>query len=268
MLPPADLRTYLEDLERFSDGQMTLPEQEAFEERLEHDGGLQHAYEVYQQLTADLRWVAGHETLRLRLQSLDKRLDERQAALDRMRRDTRRKRTFWGTAALIAFLVVSALVLGYLLWRSAPSPPPTLPADAWSRYYAPDPGFTEMSPLATRRPLLAEAMRQYRDQQYAAALRTLRRVAPDRIGQDTLLYYNGVFLLRAGQADAARPYLQRVSEQPGSRLAGKALYNLGMAAWKARQPTEAQRILLQVAADSLNPYQQAARRVLAANALE
>ena len=267
MLPPADLRTYLEDLERFSDGQMTLPEQEAFEERLEHDEGLQHAYEVYQQLTADLRWVAGHETLRLRLQSLDKRLDERQAALNRMRDDTRRKRTFWGTAALITSLVVSALVLGYLLWRSTPATA-TLPTDAWTRYYAPDPGFTEMSPLATRRPVLAEAMHQYHDQQYAAALRTLRRVAPDRIGQDTLLYYNGVFLLRAGQADAARPYLQRVSEQPGSRLAGKALYNLGMAAWKTKQPTEAQRILLQVAADSLNPYQQAARHVLAANVLE
>jgi len=266
MLPSADLRTYLEDLERFSDGQMTVPEQEAFEERLEHDESLQHAYEVYQQLTADLRWVAGHETLRLRLQSLDKRLNERQVALTRMRSDTRRKQTVWGSTALIAFLVVSAVMLGYLLWRPSDTAP--TPSDAWSRYYTPDPGLTEMSPLASRRPLLVEAMQQYHDQQYGAALRVLRRVTPDRIGQDTLLYYNGVFLLLAGQADEARPYLQRVSDQPGSRLAGKALYNLGMAAWKADQPMEAQRILIRVAADSLNPYQQAARRVLTANILE
>ena len=263
MSSSADLRPYLDELERFADGEMLPAEQADFEARLEVDDTLHRAYETYQQLTADLRWVAGHETLRLRLQALDKRLDEREAALLRMRRDTRRKQVRWGTVALISGLVLSALVLAYLLLRpTAPAAAPAT-ADLWARYYAPEPGIPPTAAILARRPLLAEAMREYRAAQYPAALRALRRASPDRIGQDTLLYFNGVFLLRQHQPDAARPYLQRVSEQPGSRLAERALYHLGMAAWQAEQPAEARRVLTRVATDSLNPYYQDARRTLA-----
>ncbi|WP_460502784.1 anti-sigma factor, partial [Hymenobacter agri] len=64
-----DLRPYFDELERFADGQMSLAEQEAFELRLEQDEDLAEAHAAYEQLTADLRWAAGHDTLRLRLQS-------------------------------------------------------------------------------------------------------------------------------------------------------------------------------------------------------
>jgi len=255
-----DLRPYLDDLERFSDGQMTEAEQATFEERLTHDPSLQQAYQAYQQLTADLRWVAGHETLRLRLLNLDKTLDEREAALVRIKQDTRRRRTRWGGGIAVAALVVLAAALAYLLLRPAPT-------TTWARYYVPDPGLTDSARLFVRRPLLAEAMYQYRHQQYPAALRVLRRISTERLGQDTLLYFSGIFLLRQGQAAQARPYLQRVSEQSGSDLAGKALYHLSMATWRAGQPTEAQKLLTQVAADSLNPYQEAAQQTLRARVI-
>lgn len=255
-----DLRPYLDDLERFSDGQMTVAEQEAFEERLVHDADLQLAYQAYQQLTADLRWVAGHETLRLRLLNLDKTLDEREAALVRIKQDTRRRQTRWGGGIVVTGLVLVAAVLAYLLLRPAPT-------TTWARYYVPDPGLTDSARLFVRRPLLAEAMHQYRHQQYPAALRVLRRISTDRLGQDTLLYFNGIFLLRQGQAAQARPYLQRVSEQSESDLAGKALYHLSMATWQAGQPTEARKLLTQVAADSLNPYQEVAQQTLRAKVI-
>jgi len=256
-----DLRPYLDDLERFSDGQMTEAEQAAFEERLAHDPNLQQAYQAYQQLTADLRWVAGHETLRLRLLNLDKTLDEREVALTRIKQDTRRRQTRWGGGIVVAVLVVLAAALAYLLLRPTPT-------TTWARYYVPDPGLTDSARLFVRRPLLAEAMYQYRHQQYPAALRVLRRISTERLGQDTLLYFNGIFLLRQGQAAQARPYLQRVSEQATSELAGKALYHLGMATWRAGQPTEAKKLLGQVAADSLNPYQEAAQQTLRARVVQ
>ncbi|UOR04669.1 hypothetical protein MUN82_17180 [Hymenobacter aerilatus] len=253
-----DLRLYLDDLERFSDGQMTVAEQEAFEERLTYDADLQRAYQAYQQLTADLRWVAGHETLRLRLLNLDKTLDEREAALVRIKQDTHR-RTRWG-GIVAAGLVLAAAAVAYLLLRPAPT-------TTWARYYVPDPGLTDSTRLFARRPLLAEAMYQYRHQQYPAALRVLRRISTEHLGQDTLLYFNGIFLLRQGQAAQARPYLQRVSEQSESNLAGKALYHLGMATWQADQPIEARKLLTQVAADSLNPYQEVAQQILRAKVI-
>lgn len=256
MSAPIDLRPYLEELERFSDGQLTVAEQEEFEEKLAQNADLQRAYEAYQQLTADLRWVSGHETLRLRLLSLDRQLNARQAALVRIGQvpQQQRSRSRLLLAAGIGLLLIGSLAT-YLLLR------PT-PATTWDRYYVPDPGLTDSTTLFVRRPLLAEAMHQYRHQQYPAALRVLRRISPDRLGQDTLLYFNGIFLLRQDQPEAARPYLQRVSEQPTSGLAGKALYHLGMASWKAGNATEARQILTQVANNTRNPYQTIARDFL------
>ncbi|MBC8084429.1 MAG: hypothetical protein H7Z21_14610, partial [Hymenobacter sp.] len=91
-----DLRPYLDELERFADGQLSEAEQEAFELRLAQEEELSTAYEGYEQFTADLRWVAGHETLRHRLQNLDKRLDQRQQALAGLQLRPRSARARWG----------------------------------------------------------------------------------------------------------------------------------------------------------------------------
>ncbi|SHI42363.1 Tetratricopeptide repeat-containing protein [Hymenobacter daecheongensis DSM 21074] len=259
--PPIDLRPYLDELERFDDGLMTPAEQEAFELRLEQDADLQRAYELYEQITSDLRWVAGHETLRHRLQGLDMRLDQRQDALDRMHRRQRRQQRRWG-------LVAAAVVLAALgLWLALRTPPPNAQRD-WARYYVPDPGLPESAGLSSHRPLLAEAMQQYRAGHFPAALHALRRVPTDNLGQDTVLYYNGIILLRQNQPVAARSYLKRVSQMPQSNLTSKARYHLGMAYWMANQATEARAALREVASDSLNPYRKPARRVLDAKVIQ
>ncbi|RYU78635.1 tetratricopeptide repeat protein [Hymenobacter persicinus] len=260
MTPPVDLRPYLDELERFADGQMTPIEQEAFEQRLENDPGLQQAYEIYEQITSDLRWVAGHETLRHRLQGLDMRLDQRQEALGRMHRRQRRQQRRWGAVAFGAVLAVLGL---WLVFRT----PPRDPQRDWIKYYVPDPGLSESASLSSHRPLLAEAMEQYRAGHYPAALHALRRMPTDNVGQDTVLYYNGVILLRQDQAAAARPFLKRVSQMSGSSLANKARYHLGMAYWMAGQIPEARAALREVASDSINPYRKPARQVLDAKVI-
>lgn len=133
-LPSFDLRPYLEELERFSDGQMTPAEQEAFEQRLEHDAALYQAYQAYEQLTADLRWVAGHETLYQRLLALDRRLDQRHEALTRIRRRQRKTQQRLGLVAVVAGVVL------VLLWLILHPATPTLEA-SWARYYVPDAGL-------------------------------------------------------------------------------------------------------------------------------
>ncbi|WP_324674126.1 tetratricopeptide repeat protein [Hymenobacter sp. GOD-10R] len=256
-----DLRPYLELLERFADGQMTPDEQEQFEERLEQDEELRQAHAAYEQITADLRWVAGHETLRLRLEMLDRRLDQRETAISRMQHQQRHTQNRW------VAIVVGVLVLAMAFWIFTRRPSP-IPAVTWEQYYQPDPGLSPSETDGNLRPLLAESMSQYREGQYAAALRSLRRVPTNNLGQDTLLYYTGIFLLRDGDAAGARTFLRRVSQQPKVSLARKALYHLGMAHWQANQLSEANAVLKQVAADADNPYQQAARKVLKAGVLD
>jgi len=258
----SDLRPYLDELERFADGQMSVSEQEAFEQRLEQDEQLSAAYEAYERFTADLRWVAGHETLRHRLAGLDKRLDQRQDALIRMQRRRRRKQVRWAVIAGVLLLVLSAAL--WLLLR----PRAVSPDEAWARYYTPDPGLSEAATQRTASPLLIEAMRQYRDGHYPAALHSLRRIPETSLGADTLLYYTGVMLLRQDEATSARSYLTRASRQPGSALTGKALYHLGMAQWRTGQSTQAGVTLRAVAEDPKNPYQLNARQVLQASVLQ
>ncbi|MFD2785726.1 anti-sigma factor [Hymenobacter rubripertinctus] len=258
MTPPTvDIRPYLEELERFADGQLNAAEQEAFEVRLEQDAGLYQAYQAYEQLTADLRWVAGHETLFQRLLALDLRLDQRQEALQRIRRRVRRVQRQWAGAALVGALLLLAV---WWFWPAAPATEAT-----WTRYYVPEAGLTDAVVRENQRPLLAEAMRQYRDGHYTPALYALRRMPSNTIGQDTLTYYNGIFLLsqqEPAQILASQPFLRRVAMQSGSALAGRARYHLGMAYWRNQQITAARNTLRAVANDTRNPYQDAARQVL------
>ncbi|AII52018.1 tetratricopeptide repeat protein [Hymenobacter sp. APR13] len=256
-----DLRPYLDELERFADGQMSESEQEAFELRLEQDEQLSTAYERYERFTADLRWVAGHETLRHRLAGLDKRLDQRQHALQRVQRRRRRQQVRWGVAGGVLLLL-----LGVGLWLLL-RPHAISAEEAWTRYYTPDPGLTEAAAQRVGNPFLREAMQQYRDGHYPAALHSLRRISQNSLGPDTLLYYTGVTLLRQDEATAARPYLLRASRQPGSALAGKAQYQLGMAQWRTGQLPQARTTLQAVAQDPRNPHRLDAKAVLQANVL-
>ncbi|WBA41100.1 tetratricopeptide repeat protein [Hymenobacter canadensis] len=256
-----DLRPYLDELERFADGQMSESEQEAFELRLEQDEQLSTAYEQYERFTADLRWVAGHETLRHRLTGLDKRLDQRQHALQRVQRRRRRQQVRWGIAGGVLLLL-----LGVGLWLLL-RPHAISSDEAWTRYYTPEPGLTEAAAQRIGNPFLREAMQQYRDGHYPAALHSLRRISENSLGPDTLLYYTGVTLLRQDEAAAARPYLLRASRQPGSALAGKAQYQLGMAQWRTGQLPQARTTLQAVAQDPRNPYRLDAKAVLQAKVL-
>lgn len=260
-----DLRPYLEDMERFADGQLSATEQEAFEERMLEDPELLRAHQAYEQLTADLRWAAGHEILQEQLQALDQSLDQRQQALTRVQRSPattrRRTRRRW----LLAIMGVLLVSIGtWLVLRPSEDDAPA----AWSRYYQPDMGLSEEDPSISRRPLLAESMHQYQAGRYPDALRILQRLSPDQVGQDTLLYYNGIFLLQQDRATAARSYLRRVSQQSSSPLAGKALYHLGMVHWRNKHPVEARAILRQVADDPNNPYREDAQLVLHDNVLQ
>ncbi len=259
---PMDLRPYLDELERFADGQLSEAEHAAFEARLAREEELSVAHATYEQFTADLRWVAGHETLRQHLESLDRSLDNRQAALNRIQTRTRSTRLRWG-------LVVAgvALVLGlgaWLLRRARPLDAET----AWAHYYVPDPGLSEVAARNTTNVLLIEAMRQYRAGHYPAALHSLRRIPAATIGGDTLLYYTGVMLLRQNEAQAARSYLTRATQQPASALAGRARYHLAMAQWRTGQLPQARAGLQAVATDAQNPYQQQAQQVLQSKALQ
>ncbi|MGY3088617.1 anti-sigma factor RsiW [Hymenobacter sp. UYAg731] len=263
-----DLRPYFDELERFADGQMSPAEQDAFELRLEQDEALADAHAAYEQLTADLRWAAGHDTLRLRLQALDDRMNERGTALARAHQlAQRRQRRLVVLASLGVLLLLAAGVAAWYLAR----PTQARPARNWEAYYQPDPGPAVTTGLLHTRPLLAEALDQYQSGHYPAALHSLGRVSPSNVGADTLLYLRGLMLLRQGQGNAAQLYLRRVSDDSAGRagaLARRARYHLGMAYWQAQELGPALVTLRAVAADSLSPYRASARRAVAAGVLE
>jgi anti-sigma factor RsiW len=262
--PSPDLRPYLDELERFADGQLPAAELEAFEQRLEQDPALAEAHAAYEQLTADLRWAAGHDTLRLRLQGLDQRMDQRGEALLRIQRRTRREQRRW----VLLLGVGLTLLIGAALatwWFTRPT---INPSRHWESYYQPDPGPPVTPALRHARPLLAEALSQYQAGHYQAALHSLGRVSPSKVSPDTLSYLRGIFLLRQGQGAAAQTYLRRVGEATQGELARRARYHLGMAYWQAQETGQALAALQAVAADSLNPYRAVARQALAIGVLE
>ena len=265
MTPSFDLRPYLEDMERFADGQLSPAEQEAFEERMLQDPDLLRAHQAYEQLTADLRWAAGHEILQEQLLALDQSLDQRQQALNRVVRSPVRARRQTRRRWALAFLAVVLASIG--IWFLVRPRETDAPA-AWSRYYQPEVGLSEDEPSISRRPLLAEAMHQYQAGRYPDALRILQRLSPDQVGQDTLLYYNGIFLLQQDRPTAARSYLRRVSLQSTSPLADKARYHLAMVHWRNKQFSDARTLLRQVAEDSDNPYREDAQLILHDNVLQ
>ena len=261
-----DLRPHFDELERFADGQMDAAEQEAFELRLEQDEALADAHAAYEQLTADLRWAAGHDTLRLRLQALDERMDQRGTALARAQNLVLRRQRRWVVGGSMGVLLL--LAAGVAAWYAGHSGA-ARPARDWQAYYQPDPGPAVTPALLHSRPLFAEALDQYQAGHYPAALHSLGRVSPAKVGADTLLYLRGLILLRQNQGDAAQLYLRRAGNENGtSELARRARYHLGMAYWQAQELAPALSTLRAVAADSLNPYRTTARRVVAAGVLE
>ena len=260
-----DLRPHFDELERFADGQMSPAEQEAFELRLEQDETLADAHAAYEQFTADLRWAAGHDTLRQRLQTLDHRMDQRGTALVRAELLTLRRQRRWVVlGSLGAFVLLAALGAAWYFSR----PGLAHPARSWEAYYQPDPGPAVTAGMLHSRPLLSEALDQYQSGHYPAALHSLGRVSPAKVGADTLLYLRGLMLLRQGQGTAAQLYLRRVSDEGGpSELARRARYHLGMAHWQANELAPALALLREVAADSLSPYRASARKAVAAGVL-
>lgn len=264
--PLPDLRPYFDELERFADGQMTPAEQEAFELRLEQDEALAEAHAAYEQLTADLRWAAGHDTLRLRLQALDERMNERGNALARAERLTRSRERRWAVLGTLGAVLLVAL--GVAAWYFG-RPGPARPARSWEAYYQPDPGPAVTTGMLHSRPLLSEALDQYQSGHYPAALHSLGRVSAASVGADTLLYLRGLVLLRQGQGSAAQLYLRRVRDANSTgELTRRAQYHLGMAHWQANELAQALTELRAVAADSLNPYRASAQRAVAAGVLE
>ena len=264
--PAADLRQHLDALEGFADGHLPAAGQDAFEQRLEQDEPLADAHAAYEQLTADLRWAAGHDSLRRRLRALDERLTERGTALARTaRRGRLRERRGTLLGILGGVLLLAAVGAAWYFGR----PSPARPARDWQAYYQPDPGPAVTPALLRSRPLLAEALDLYQGGHYPAALHALGRVSPLKVGADTLLYLRGLILLRQGQGGAAQLYLRRLAadEAAPGELPRRARYHLGMAYWQAQQPAQALAALRAVAADSLNPYRAPARRVVAAGVL-
>ena len=257
-----DLRPYLDELEHFADGQLSAAAREEFERRLEQDPALAAAYEAYEQLTADLRWAAGHQALRARLLALDERLDQRQSAVLRLQRGARQLQRRWLVRGGLVVAVLVA-VSSWLWWGQSPGQVPT----SWQAYYQPEPGVAPTAALAQQRPLLYQAMVQYRAGHYPAALHTLARISPTTTDADTLSYLHGVMLLRQGRGLAAQPYLRRVAELGPAPLARRARYHLAMAYWQAGQLGPARALVQLVAADSLNDYRAAARRAQATEVL-
>lgn len=249
----AELLAHLPLVERASDAMLTEAEQEEFDAQLLVDGELRQACLAYEQYAADLRWAAGRENLRLRLESLDRRVAQRTAAQQRIRQRQRRKQLRLG---LLGAAALALLITGLLLFWPRHAPPER----AWRDYDVNDPGLP--TNLTAGRPLLTQSMNQYRQGSYPAALHTLRRLPTTALGQDTFLYYNGLMLLRQEQPAYAESYFERVSRLPNSELAGRARFYLGLTYWQQEKLAEARQALQQAAQDPGNPHRATAQRAL------
>ncbi|GAB2944945.1 hypothetical protein GCM10027048_07360 [Hymenobacter coalescens] len=254
-----ELLAHLPEVERAADGLLSPAEQDEFDAQLLVDGELRQACLAYEQYAADLRWAAGRENLRLRLESLDRRVAQRTAAQQRIRRRQQRLRLRLGLvgAGMLALLILAVV----LLW-----PRRAAPERSWHDYDVAEPGLTAAQ--TEGRPLLAQSMNLYRQGSYPAALHSLRRLPATAVGRDTFLYYNGILLLRQEQPQYAESYFERVSALPGSALAGRARYYLGLSYWQQQKLPQARATLQQVAREARNPHRAKAQQALQEGGLE
>ncbi|WP_149867246.1 tetratricopeptide repeat protein [Solirubrum puertoriconensis] len=248
----AELLPHLTEVERASDGLMASAEQDEFDAQMMLDAELRQACLAYEQYAADLRWAAGRETLRLRLESLDRRVAQRMAAQQRISRRQRRQRVRLGAIAGALAVLLGSLVV---LW-----PKRDTPTRAWANYDLQEPRL----PATTTdgRPLLEQSMNLYHNGSYPAALHTLRRLPAGALGQDTFLFYNGLLLLRQEQPQQAESYFQRVSEMPNSPMAGRATFYLGLAHWQQQELPQAQAALQRAVGTAPSPHRNMAQRAL------
>ncbi|UYZ58347.1 tetratricopeptide repeat protein [Hymenobacter latericus] len=248
----AELLPHLTEVERSADGLMTAAEQDEFDAQMMLDGELRQACLAYEQYAADLRWAAGRETLRLRLESLDRRVAQRMAAQQRISRRQRRQRVRLGVVAAALAVLIGCLVV---FWPKRSSP-----SKAWADFDVQEPGLP--AAVTEGRPLLEQSMNLYRSGRYPAALHSLRRLPAGSLGQDTFLFYNGLLLLRQEQPQQAESYFQRVSQMPNSPMAGRATFYLGLAHWQQQELPQAQKALQRAAETGPQPHRNMAQRAL------
>jgi hypothetical protein len=253
------------ELEQYDDHTLSPAAQASTEARLATDVAFRAGLIEHQTLVASVR-LQGREALRQRLRRLETSL--RAAELDTAEilpdkeADTMiappQMHVSWARQWRRLAAASVLLAGGFGTWTLLRSPDyQSIAAQHMMR----DPGLPVlMGPSA--RPQIDKAMNAYKLHKPDEALAQWDALPVDAVGQDTLQFYRGVFLLELRQGAAAAEALARVRQLPASAFRERADYYFAVSLWSQGRTAEAQVAFEHLLTVPGHPYADAARAAL------
>jgi hypothetical protein len=240
----------IELIEKYCEGKLNSEDRRAFENQLLVNEELKDEFELYKAITQSLSEI-NEDAIREKLNKIDKELinsrDNKETTILQIRNSR-----FYAIAASIILLF--GLTYYFLFFNNSnqnliasfeieePGLPVVMSNDAFNNF--------------------DEVMNAYKLNNLDESLAILRKIEKAKPENDTANYYIGVILSRQDKTQDAIPYLEKISNNSGSRFREKAMYLLGINYWKENNLDRVKNIFNTLSSKNNSQYSENARAIL------
>jgi len=240
-------------MDNYLKGRLSAAERQAFEAELSANEALRSEFETHKQLVQAVEMEGVQQLLNHLHEKHFAEQVSHQAGQKGRTVVFRPRRTWAGLAA--AASVALLLALGW--WWQQPASQQAL----YDQYYSPAIGLPTTLGISDD-PQFVEGMISYKLGEYAAALENWRAIQGEKAANDTLQFYQGMAHLAIGEAATALEKLQPLAE-PSTESAWQSQATWYAAlAWLKQGEAEKARPLLQRLNESTNPFAEKSGQLL------
>ncbi len=240
-------------LDRYLRDEMSDQERRTFEEQLSTDDALTEELALHRDAMEGIR-LDGSQELKKRLQAVEAELANPDSVVVDKKETNRRFLVTW---IAIAASLLTVLLLGYLFVPTTSSP-----EELYVAYYQPFPNLINPAQRSTEvneKTVLEQAMRAYDEQRYDQAITLFEQ--GDALATPGYTFYTGASYLGTGQPERAIPLLERVVQDRTGLFYEPGLWYLALAHLKTDDP-EAARPYLQTLTEQEGDYTEEAQKLL------
>ncbi len=240
-------------LDRYLRDEMSDQERRTFEEQLSNDDALTNELALQRDAIEGIR-LDGSHALKKRLQAVEAELTEPAPVIGD---DKKTNRRFLMTWVAIAASLLTVVLLGYLFVPSASSP-----QELYAAHYQPFPNLINPAQRSTKveeATVLEQAVRAYDEQQYDQAIALFEQ--GNALSAPGYTFYHAASYLALNQPARAIPLLERVVQEKTDLFYEPSLWYLALAHLKANDP-EAAKPYLQTLTEREGDYTEEAQELL------
>ncbi len=214
-------------IDRYVSGQMDEHELTAFEQRMREHAGLAESVHMHRDILEGIEFHFAQELKQTLIQS------------DQQKPKSRR--TLYLAIAASVLLVIGAGLAYYFMAM------PQNNSDLFTAYFEPYPNILAPITRSASDSPYADVMQAYEAGQYQAAITGFDELLSKEPGNHQLLFYRGVSLLAAGQAEKATSDFQTVIDASDPKLSTPAYWYLGLSQLKIGNTDQAKATFQKIA---------------------